>query len=178
VAAVATPERLTIDMTAAWDILRPQRPHHAQGLQLLAMAERGEVVLAVAPQGHRLDVVERDLVERLRAVLPGVTEAPQAARVSAATVPGAGLRPGQVVKGLEEAWSHIGETWGPNDPKKGPPGLADRYHVESHLIAQGDVFITNDGSLLAMCRRLRAEYGMPIDAMRIEEYVSWRQPDG
>jgi len=39
-------------------------------------------------------------------------------------------------------------------------------------------FITNDGPLLAMCERLRAEYGMPIDAMRIEEYVSRRQPDG
>lgn len=176
---MTTPERLTIDTTAARDVLEPGRTHHPQGLQLLAMAERGEVVLAVAPQGHRLDRREADLVERLQSVLPGVTELPQVARVSRGTRPAVGFMPGQLVEGFVEAWSQVAKTWNPNEWKAlVPPGVNDRYHVESHLLAQRDTFITNDHKLLAMCRRLRAKYGVSIAAMTIEEYVSRRRSNG
>ena len=32
-----------------------------------------------------------------------------------------------------------------------------------------DVFITNDGSLRAMCRRLRDEHNVPVTALPLEE---------
>ena len=52
-----------------------------------------------------------------------------------------------------------------------PPGDADRFHVETHVFGERDVFITDDRPLLVMCRRLREEEGVEIEAMTLAEYL-------
>ena len=85
-------ERLTIDLTVARDYLavddERRRERHEQAVLLFALFRAGEVELAIAPQGHRLDA-EGDLAEQLRAMLvdEGVEEAPQLAYVSEVTYP-------------------------------------------------------------------------------------------
>jgi hypothetical protein len=165
-ARVTPPERLTIDVTVARDLLDPKRERHGLATELFALAASGEVELAVAPQGHRLDA-EGDLAEQLRATFAdeGVEEAPQLAYASEVTFPSENLFVGHYVAGFAEAWDGIVATWRSHEGK--PPKLADGFHVETHVIEERKVFVTDDGPLLAMCRRLRDEHGIPLEAMKL-----------
>jgi len=167
---MSAPQRLTIDTTVARDFLDPKRERHELAKQLFVLAQAGEVELAVAPQGHRLDV-EENLAEQLRATFAGegVEETRQLARVSGATYPSANLFPGQYVHDFDEAWDGVAATWRSHEGK--PPKLADRFHVETHVLERRDFFVTDDRPLLIMCRRLRDEHGITIEAMSLGEYL-------
>ena len=52
--------------------------------------------------------------------------------------------------------------------------MRDGWHVETHVMEGRDVFLTDDTPLLAMCRRLRDEYNLPVTAMRPAEYLERR----
>jgi hypothetical protein len=96
-----------------------------------------------------------------------VGEAPQVARVSEVTfLP---LVLGHYVEGFTEAWDEIAAGWAR------APGPADRFHVETHVVNERDVFITDDRRLLAMCRRLREEHGFAIVAMGLADYLGKRR---
>jgi len=173
-------ERLTIDLTVARDYLavddERRRERHEQAVLLFALFRAGEVELAIAPQGHRLDA-EGDLAEQLRAMLvdEGVEEAPQLAYVSEVTYPAENLYPGQYVDGFADAWDDIVATWRSHGGK--PPKLADRFYVETHVLERRDVFLTDDRPLLVMCRRLREEHGAAIEAMSPSDYLARRSLD-
>ena len=82
------------------------------------------------------------------------------------------LYPDHYVHGFGEAWTQVIETWRSHDGKSpGPAGCADRLHVETHVIEGRDVFLTDDGPLLVMCRRLRDEHNIPVVAMRLADYL-------
>jgi hypothetical protein len=49
------PERLTIDQTVAIDFLDPEAERRALAVELSDLFERGEIELAAAPQGYRLE---------------------------------------------------------------------------------------------------------------------------
>lgn len=144
---LTTSERLTIDLTVARDYLaaddEKRRERHKQAAVLLALAEAGEVELAIAPQGYRLDA-QGDLAEQLRTLFSGqgVEEARQLASVSEVTYPSEDLSPGQYVDGFAHAWDLIIGTWRSHEWK--PPKLADRFHVETHVLEKRDVFLTDD----------------------------------
>jgi hypothetical protein len=130
-------ERLTIDQTVAIDLLDPEAERHALAVELFDLLERGEIELAVAPQGYR---AERpgDLTKQIREVFTrrGVVEARQVARVSEVTyLP---LVFGHYVEGFPEACA--GSS----------PSHADRFHVETHLADGRDAFITDDERLLSL----------------------------
>jgi hypothetical protein len=161
------------NLTVARDFLEPQRPRHALATNLFALAKIGDVELAVAPQGHRLDA-HGDLAEQLRALFTDekVTEAPQLAYLSEVTYPSENLYPGQFVAGFSEAWNKVIATWRSHEGK--PPQMADRMHVETHVLEGRDVFLSNDRPLRVMCRRLREEHGFPVVAMGLEEFLETR----
>jgi hypothetical protein len=103
------PELVTLDMTAIRDAVEEGRAQHAEGLTLLALAERGEVELGVPPQGALADLHGQfggDLAQQIRALLtrPGVVELPQIARPSDVTFPSVTLWPGHL------PWQHRAET--------------------------------------------------------------------
>jgi len=157
------PERLTIDSTVVIDYLGPEQGRHALARELFDLARRGEVELATAPQGERLER-RGERSEQIREALSsaGVVEARQVARVSEVTFPGPDLFPGHHVEGFPEACA--GSS----------PGHADRFHVETHIADGRDLFITDDAKLLALCARLR-EQGFPIVAMRLGDYLARRR---
>jgi hypothetical protein len=96
-----------------------------------------------------------------------VGQARQVARVSEVTyVP---FVVGHAVEGFVEAWAVIAAGWAK------APGPADRFHVETHIADGRDMFVTDDGPLLTMCRRLREEHGFPIVAMNLADYMSKRR---
>jgi hypothetical protein len=165
------PKRLTIDVTVVRDYLDPTRPGNVLAKALFELARRGEVELATAPQGYRLDV-DGDLAEQLRETFDRekVGQARQVARVSEVTYPGEDLIVGNYVEGFVEAWGQIATNW-PN-----APGPGDRFHVETHIVERRDVFLTADRRLLRMCRLLSDEHGFPVIAMTVAEYLE-RQGD-
>jgi hypothetical protein len=146
--------RLTIDMTVVRDYLGDRREGHADATALFALAKAGEVNLAVAPQGHRFDA-SGQLAEDVSKVvaLDGVEEARQLAYLSEHTYPSDTLFVGAFVEGFPEAWQQEVARWPSHEGK--PPGVADRFHAETHVLERRDVFITDDRSLLRMCCRLR-----------------------
>jgi hypothetical protein len=164
------PEKLTIDLTVIRDLHNPKEARHALAMQLFALAKAGVVELVVAPQGYRIDV-DRALGEQLDALLADQKTplARQVARVSPVTLLSNDLSLGQVVKGFDAAWDKVDSDW--RSHEYGKPGIADRYHVETHLLESRDVFITDDRGLLVMCRRLREEHGFPIVAMGLQEFL-------
>ena len=170
-------ERLTIDSTVARDYLAAdderRRERHEQAVLLFDLAEAGEVELAIAPQGHRLDA-EGSLAEQLRTLFAseGIEETRQLAYVSEVTYVGEDLIVGQYVEGFAEAWDMIAADWHSHEWK--PPALADRFHLETHVIERRDVFLTDDSPLLVMCRRLREEHGIAIEAMSPSDYLARR----
>lgn len=146
-------ERLTIDTTVARDYLNPERARHPYALELFDLFRAGEVELVTAPQGYRLDA-DGDLAEQVRAILAAenVGEANQLAYPSEVTYPGENLFPGAYEPGFADAWNSVVETRPASN--RWPPGTADRFHVETHVLEKRDVFITDDGPLLEMCRLL------------------------
>ena len=166
--------RLTLDMTAIRDAMYDDRERHGDALRLLEAAERRDVELGVPPQGWLADVRGQfggELAERVRALLarPGVVALPQVARLSDVTFPAEDLLPGAYVDGFPEAWDAIAANW------RGPgtrPGNFDRWYVESHLLNGRDVFLTDDVGSRTICTRLRDEYGFPIYAESLRDYVA------
>ncbi len=166
--------RLTLDMTAIRDAMYADRERHRDALRLLEAAERRDVELGVPPQGWLADVRGQfggELAERVRALLarPGVVALPQVARLSDVTFPAQDLLPGAYVDGFEEAWDAIADNW--RGPGKRPVNF-DRWYVESHLLDGRDVFLTDDVGARTICARLRAEYGFPIYAESLRDYVT------
>jgi hypothetical protein len=175
--SVTTSERITLDTTVARDMTDRRRSGHPYALELLAMAERGEVELMIAPQGRRLDVTYGDLLDQVQALIDEhVPEARQVARLSEATYPSDSAFPGAIVQGFDEAWDEVALSWERNGPKDAPPGRKDRFHVETHLLEQRNVFVTNDAALIRMCDRLRDEHSLLVIAARLQDYVASRRP--
>lgn len=173
------PQRLTIDATVARAYLdnRPESRRaadHRLAVRLFELAKDGEVELATAPQGYRLDA-DGDLADQLTRVLAqeDVPTMRQLAYPSDVTYPGEDLYPGAFVDGFGGAWSEIVASWGTHEGR--PPGEADRFHVETHLHEQRDVFLMDDVPLLTMCRRLRDEYGFDVVAMTPGDFLAGRE---
>jgi predicted nucleic acid-binding protein len=164
---VSPPERLTIDASVWIDYRDDESDRHPLARSLFALAERGEIQLWAAPQGYRLDLTRADSAEQLSEAFEceEVRPARQVARVSEVTFVGEDLIVGQHVERFVEAWASIAEGW----PKA--PGPADRFHVETHLVEERDVFITDDRRLLKMCRLLNDQHGFSIVAMSLAEYL-------
>ncbi len=165
---------LTLDMTAIRDATYDDREQHGAALRLLELAERGEVELGVPPQGSLADLRGQfggDLAQRMQGLLArrGVVGLPQVARLSDVTFPSGNLLPGAYVGGLHEAWGAIAADW--NGPGK-CPGDFDRWYVESHLLSDRDVLLTDDLALRTMCDRLRREHGFPAHAESLLSYVA------
>jgi hypothetical protein len=168
-------ERLTIDVTVARDYVDPLRPRHARAIELFELARRGAVELSTAPQGYRLDTTG-DLAQQLESTFANerVAEAPQLAYASEVTFASENLLTGAYVDGFAEAWDTVFATWRSHEGK--PPQIGDRFHVETHVLEERDVFLTDDRPLLAMCRRLREEHGFRLEAMGLVEYLDRRPP--
>ncbi len=166
------PERLTIDQTVVFDYLHEKRPRHRLAVELFAGAHKGAVALSIAPQGHRL-VAEGRLAEQIQRLFDDgiVRESRQLARVTPGTYTGPGLFPGQFV-GFSDAWNHVISTWRTHEGR--PPAEVDALHLETHLLEEADVFITDDRPLLVICRRLRDEHGFVLVAMGLDEYIAAR----
>jgi hypothetical protein len=169
------PELVTLDMTAIRDAVEEGRAQHAEGLTLLALAERGEVELGVPPQGALADLHGQfggDLAQQIRALLtrPGVVELPQIARLSDVTFPSVTLWPGHYVEDFGGAWDAVADDW---KTDKGPcPKSFDRWYVESHVLGGRDVIVTDDRALGAMCDRLRDEHGLAVQAESLLHFVA------
>jgi len=130
--------------------------------------------LGVPPQGWLADVrgqFSDELAERVHRLLarPGVVELSQVARLSDVTFPGEDLLPGASVAGFHEAWNAIIADW--NGPGK-RPGDFDRWHVESHILDDRDILVTDDLALRTMCNRLRKEHGFDVHAESLEAFVA------
>lgn len=175
-------QRISIDTTVIRDLLDERRSQHILAVKLFEMADAGEIALAIAPQGHRDDAWEGDLKEDIQGLVESgrLAESEQVSRVSEVT-----LLPfiiGHCAKGFDEAWDAVLAGWKTHEGK--PPGDKDRWHVETHLGDSAEVFITDDGPLLVMCRRLHNEHRLSICAMRLQEYLEscahdkWGRPLG
>jgi hypothetical protein len=46
------------------------------------------------------------------------------------------------------------------------------------VLEERDFFITDDLALLTMCRRLRDEHEIPVEAMSVGDYLASRKVDG
>ena len=143
----------------------PGRAGHANASRLIAAAALGDVELAVPPQGYLADLhgqYSGDLARDIAMLLskPGVVELPQVARLSDVTFPADNLFLGHFVEGFAEAWSAVADEW--KTHQGALPGAADRWYVESHLLAGNDFLVTDDGALRAMCDRLRVEHGLDV----------------
>jgi hypothetical protein len=165
-------QRASIDTTVIRDLLDEERPQHILAVKLFELADTGELELVIAPQGHRDDVWEGDLKEEIQGLADSgrLAESEQVSRVSEVT-----LLPfiiGHYSEGFDEAWGAVLAGWKTHEGKL--PGDKDRWHVETHLLDPAEIFITDDGPLLVMCRRLREEHGLTINAMRLQEYLESR----
>jgi len=167
------PEQLTIDVNIARDYLDQKRRDHNYALKLFKLARIGVVELATAPQGYRFDVngvLAAQLTELFQN--EGVLELPQVSRLSDVTYPSETLYPGRYSSHLPEAWDAIIADWRSHEGKS--PKIEDRWHIETHIVAKRDTFITNDRPLVTMCNRLREEHGIEIRAMSLREYLTTR----
>jgi hypothetical protein len=167
------PEYLTIDVTVARDYLDPDAERHSLACALFDLARRGDVELASATSGYLYDV-EGDLEKQIGEMFDeeGVVETGQLSYPGERTLPGQTLFPGAYVKGLDAAWDAVVADWKPDEGK--PPQPRDRLHVESHVLRKRDVFITDNKSLLVMCRRLRDEHGIAVEATSLGDYIDAR----
>lgn len=170
---MTAPERLTIDVTVARDYVDLCRPRHARALELFELARQGSIELSTAPQGYRLDA-NGDLAKQMNATfaIERVARAPQLAYASEATFPGDDLMVGAYVPGFAEAWNAVATSRPPSN--KWPPGIPDRFHIETHVLQERDVFLTDDGPLLEMCRRLHDEHAVNVVAKGLVEYLDSR----
>ncbi len=164
-------DRLTIDQTVVYDFLYESRPRHQHAVALFAKARSGDVNLAIAPQGRRLDA-EGKLAGKIQHLLSteAIEEAPQLAYPSGVTYPADNLFPGHVVDGFREAWDEVIASLKASSRKC--PGDSDAMHVETHVAEGRDFFITDDGPLPVMCQRLRDEHGVKLEALGLGDYMS------
>lgn len=165
-------QRVSIDTTVIRDLLDGGRSQHILATRLFEFAETGEIELAIAPQGHRDDVWEGDLKKEIQRLIDSgrLAESEQVSRVSEMT-----LLPfivGHYTEGFDEAWDAVLVGWKTHEGK--PPGDKDRWHVETHLLDPAEIFVTDDGPLLVMCRRLHEEHGLKISAIRLRKYLESR----
>jgi hypothetical protein len=163
-------------MTTARDFVDSRRPMHGLAVALFELHRAGNIELAMAPQGTRLDV-SGDLAGRITHTLAADNGAmlPQLAYLSSVTYPSSNLFPGFVVKGFGEAWQAVLDAWRSHEFLPADhAGSPDRFHVETHVIMRRRIFITNDRPLQVMCRRLREEHGFEIVAMGLSEYLASR----
>ncbi len=171
-ASIAEPEkrrRVSIDTTVVRDLLDERREHHGDAKSLFALADEGKLEVTIAPQGHRDDVWEGDLQSSIGELIASgrVAESEQMSRVSCVTyLP---FLVGHYVEGFDEAWDAVLADW--KTHQGSPPGAKDRWHTETHILDAAEVFLTDDRPLLVMCQRLRDEHGLPIEAMRVSEYL-------
>jgi hypothetical protein len=163
-------ERVTIDATVVHDYRNPKRSRHKAALKLFQLAQIGTIELSIAPQAFRLDA-SGDLHDEFLDIFEReqVREEAQIARVSEVTYPAEDLFPEMYDEALVEAWEQIASSWRSHEGK--PPGDKDRWHIETHIVAKRDVFLTDDKALLSMCHRLEQEYGIPIRAMSLKQYL-------
>jgi hypothetical protein len=166
---VKVSQRVSIDTTVIRDLLDERRSQHILAIKLFEMADIGEIGLVIAPQGHRDDVWEGDVKGEIQRLVNSgrLAESEQVSRVSEVTL--LPLTVGHYMEGFDEAWEAVLAGWKTHEGK--PPGDKDRWHVETHLLDTADIFITDDGPLLVMCRRLRGEHELTIRAMRLQEYL-------
>jgi hypothetical protein len=167
--------RATIDMNLIRAALDRERAGHADASRLLDAAARGDVELAVPPQGSLADLhgqYDGDLAKDIEALLAktGVVELPQVARLSNVTFPSENLFPGHVVAGFDEAWNAVAADW--TTHQGACPGAEDRWYVESHVLASNDVLVTDDRALRAMCDRLRVEHGLAIASESLSDFAA------
>lgn len=174
------PELLTIDTDVATAFVRDREAKQADARDFIEFARHADVQLAVAPQGHRLDVPRDPRASALLAFFgrEGIEELPQLARPLDVTFPSEDLAPGNVVEGFWEAWNEILADWdsgsaglAPGERHGSKPNMQDGIHVETHLAAARDVFITFDTAIVTMCRRLRDEHNIPVVAMSPRQYL-------
>jgi hypothetical protein len=165
-------QRVSIDTTVIRDLLGERRSQHMLAVKLFKMADAGEIELAIAPQGHRDDVWEGDVRHDIQRLVDSgrLAESEQVSRVSTVTL--LPLIIGHYAEGFDEAWDAVLAGWKTHESK--PPGDKDRWHVETYLLDPAEVFITDDGPLLIMCRRLHDEHGLSMRAMRLKEYLESR----
>jgi hypothetical protein len=166
--------RATIDINVIRTYLDPERAGHVDASSLVAAAARGDVQLAVPPQGSLADLHGQhggELAQDITTLLskPGVVKLPQVARLSDVTFPADNLFPGHFVEGFAEAWSAVAADW--KTHQGALPGAADRWYVESHLLAGNDILVTDDRALRAMCHRLRAEHGLNIASESLGDFA-------
>jgi hypothetical protein len=167
--------RATIDMNVIRASLDRERAGHADASRLLDAAARGDVELAVPPQGSLADLhgqYDGDLAREIEALLakPGVVELSQVARLSDGTFPAENLFPGHFVAGFDEAWNAVAADW--KTHQGACPGAEDRWYVESHVLASNDVLVTDDRALRAMCYRLRVDHGLVVAAESLSEFAA------
>jgi hypothetical protein len=135
-------ERLTIDVTHARDYLDGERRggRHVLAGALFELASNGFVELAAASSGYLIDA-QGGLEKQLRTMFEskGVASTTQLS-YPGVVIPGTNAFPGASVMRLRDAWRAVLADWKTHEGS--PPGGADRLHVETHLTAQRDVFIT------------------------------------
>ncbi len=102
----------------------------------------------------------------------GVEETSQLPYPSEDLLPSDDLFPGEGVPALRKARDVVAAQWRAKNRK--PPKLADCLHVETHVHEGRDVFITDDKRLLEMCRALRDEHGIAVEAVTVGEYLARR----
>lgn len=81
--------------------------------------------------------------------------------------PGSNLFPGAFVPGFGAAWAAVLAQTGAQPRKRD----VDALHVESHLLEERDVFITDDDWLLRACQRLADDHGLALVAMSLGGYL-------
>lgn len=154
--------------------LDSERDGYAAASKLLLAADRGEIKLAVPPQGALADLHGQyagALAGAINALLarPGVVELPQVARISEVTFPAGNLFPGQFLPGFDVAWNAVANDW--KTHQGACPGATDSWYVESHLLAGNNVLVTDDRALRAMCDRLCVEHRFEVVAESLTEFV-------
>lgn len=166
-------ELLTVDTTYLYALDNVGSSAYGDATRLLTLARRGDVELAIAPQGHRTDMKPHPLgsVARLAGTLigPGVIALPQLAILSDVTYPAETLFPGAFVAGFDDAWLAIASKW--SGPGRLPQG-ADMLHAHTHVHGRRDVLVTDDLGLRTMCERLRLEHAIAIVAESLADCVA------
>jgi hypothetical protein len=166
-------ERLTIDSTVVIDLVDERQEQHQLAQRLVVLARTGEVELAVASSGHIFDAKDHAAERLSELARQGVLETVQLA-YPGVMIPGANAIPGAGVPGFRAAWDAVAATWKTHEGRC--PGDNDALHVETHVLTERDVFVTDDRALRAMCRRLTEEHPFTVTAVSLAQYLSRREP--
>ena len=155
-----TPDRLTLDTNLVrewWD----QRPKQRVVAQLLDLADRGMVDLAVTATIH-LDIPDEPLALRIQ-------ELPEIAIGKTETV----ARLGSWLLGRDMLGSQEFVDW-----QEGlgvtEPDSRDFDHLHAHMLLRRDYFLTWDGAILSLASELTRRW--EIRVLRPEDYLSEKSP--